>query len=93
MLEKAHQLRAKGIDVVLGLVETQGRAETAEKIGDLEVIARPAIEYRGTGKNHHRPHASAILAALAAQGRNGTPLAKDLDIEIVGDQALEESKP
>ena len=43
MLEEAHQLRAKGIDVVIGLVETHGRAETAEKIGDLEVIPRRTI--------------------------------------------------
>lgn len=48
MLEEAHQLRTKGIDLVIGLVETHGRAETAEKIGDLEVIAQRAIEYRGT---------------------------------------------
>jgi two-component system, OmpR family, sensor histidine kinase KdpD len=48
MLEEAHQLRAKGIDVVIGLVETHGRAETAEKIGDLEVIPRRTLEYRGT---------------------------------------------
>jgi two-component system, OmpR family, sensor histidine kinase KdpD len=48
MLEEAHQLRAKGIDVVIGLVETHGRAETAEKIGDLEVIPRRTIEYRAT---------------------------------------------
>jgi two-component system sensor histidine kinase KdpD len=47
MLEEAHQLRAKGADVVLGLVETHGRAETAEKIGDLEVIPRRKLEYRG----------------------------------------------
>ena len=51
MLEEAHQLRAKGIDVVIGLVETHGRAETAEKIGDLEVIPRRTIEYRGTTLN------------------------------------------
>src|SRR6202050_2024724 len=48
MLEEAHQLRAKGIDVVVGLVETHRRAETAEKIGDLEIIPRHTIEYRGT---------------------------------------------
>ena len=48
MLEEAHQLRAKGIDVVIGLVETHGRAETAEKVGDLEIVPRRAIEYRGT---------------------------------------------
>ncbi len=51
MLEEAHQLRAKGIDVVIGLVETHGRTETAEKIGDLEVIPRRTIEYRGTTLN------------------------------------------
>src|SRR5579872_3937229 len=48
MLEEAHQLRAKGIDVVVGLVETHNRADTVAKVGDLEIIPRRAIEYRGT---------------------------------------------
>ena len=48
MLEEAHQLRAKGVDVVVGLVETHNRAETVAKIGDLEVIPRRRVEYRGT---------------------------------------------
>jgi len=47
MLEEAHQLRAKGVDVVIGFVETHGRAETAQKIGDLEVIPRRKVPYRG----------------------------------------------
>jgi two-component system, OmpR family, sensor histidine kinase KdpD len=47
ILEEAHQLRAKGVDIVLALIETHGRAETAEKIGDLEVIPRRAVEHRG----------------------------------------------
>jgi two-component system, OmpR family, sensor histidine kinase KdpD len=47
MLEEAHELRAKGVDVVLAFIETHGRADTAEKIGDLEVIPRRKIEYRG----------------------------------------------
>jgi two-component system, OmpR family, sensor histidine kinase KdpD len=47
MLDDAHQLRAQGIDVVLALVETHGRAETAERIGDLEIIPPQIIEYRG----------------------------------------------
>jgi two-component system, OmpR family, sensor histidine kinase KdpD len=46
MLEEAHQLRAKGVDIVLALIETHGRAETAEKIGDLEVIPRRTVEHR-----------------------------------------------
>lgn len=48
MLEEAHQLRAKGIDVVVGLVVTHNRAETADKVGDLEIVPPRAIEYRGT---------------------------------------------
>ena len=51
MLEEAHQLRAKGIDVVVGLVETHNRAETMAKIGDLEVVPRRSFEYRGTMLN------------------------------------------
>lgn len=47
MLEEAHQLRAKGVDVVLGLIETHGRADTARKIANLEVIPRRKIPYRG----------------------------------------------
>ena len=36
-----------GTDVVVGFVETHGRARTAEQIGDLEVVPRRQIEYRG----------------------------------------------
>lgn len=47
MLEDAHAMRRAGIDVVLGYVETHGRTETAERIRDLEVIARRVVPYRG----------------------------------------------
>jgi two-component system sensor histidine kinase KdpD len=47
MLEDAHLLRKQGYDVVIGFVETYGRAETEAKIGDLEIIPRKKIEYRG----------------------------------------------
>jgi len=47
MLEEAHLLRQRGVDVVLGLIETHGRAETAELIEGLEVIPRRRVEYRG----------------------------------------------
>src|SRR5882757_3471696 len=47
MLEEAHELRGRGIDVVLGLIETHNRAETAARIGDLEIVPRRKIEYRG----------------------------------------------
>ncbi len=47
MLEEAHRRRARGTDVVVGLVETHGRAKTAERIGDLEVLPRKAVDHRG----------------------------------------------
>jgi two-component system sensor histidine kinase KdpD len=47
MLTEAHDLRRRGVDVVVGFVETHGRAETAALIGDLEVVPRKRIEYRG----------------------------------------------
>jgi two-component system sensor histidine kinase KdpD len=40
MLEEAHQLKEEGIDVVVGLLETHGRKETAEKAIGLEIIPR-----------------------------------------------------
>jgi two-component system sensor histidine kinase KdpD len=48
MLEEAHELRARGVDVVLALIETHRRAETAERIGGLELIPRKRVDYRGT---------------------------------------------
>jgi len=47
MLQDAHALRREGVDVVVGFVETYGRAETEAKIGDLEIVPRRRIEYRG----------------------------------------------
>ena len=47
MLREGHRLKQQGLDVAIGLVETHGRAETADQIGDLEVIPPRTIEYRG----------------------------------------------
>ncbi|MGA2409171.1 MAG: universal stress protein [Candidatus Binataceae bacterium] len=47
MLQEAHQLKAHGNDVVLGFIETHGRKETVEQIGDLETMPLRAIPYRG----------------------------------------------
>jgi two-component system, OmpR family, sensor histidine kinase KdpD len=46
MLQAAHALRARGLDVVIGYVETYGRQDTAAQLRDLEVIPRQVIEYR-----------------------------------------------
>jgi two-component system sensor histidine kinase KdpD len=47
MLLEGHRLKQEGIDVVIGLVETHGRAETARLIEGLEVVPRKQIQYRG----------------------------------------------
>jgi two-component system sensor histidine kinase KdpD len=47
MLQEAHALRARGVDVVIGFVETYGRRDTEAQLKDLEVIPRRQIEYRG----------------------------------------------
>lgn len=47
MLNDARRLRADGHDVVVGFVETHGRPETEAQIGDLEVIPRMQVSYRG----------------------------------------------
>lgn len=46
MLDDAHTARRAGVDIAVGLVETHGRAETAARIADLEVIARKRITYK-----------------------------------------------
>ena len=47
MLLEGHRLMNEGIDVVVGLVETHGRTETARLIDGLEVIPRLRQEYWG----------------------------------------------
>lgn len=46
MLDDAHAMRRAGVDIVIGLVETHGRADTAARIGDLEVVPRRRVPYR-----------------------------------------------
>src|SRR5512146_117648 len=47
MLEEAHALGRRGVDVVLAYIEPHGRKETEVLIEGLEVIPRRRIEYRG----------------------------------------------
>jgi two-component system sensor histidine kinase KdpD len=47
MLEEGHALKKRGVDVVVGFVETHGRQETAALIEGLEVIPRKKTQYRG----------------------------------------------
>ena len=47
MLQSAHARRKTGIDVVVGFVETHGRAETEALVRGLEVVPRKRLDYRG----------------------------------------------
>ncbi len=47
MLSAARQRKIEGVDVVVGVVETHGRAETAALIEGLEVMPRRRIGYKG----------------------------------------------
>lgn len=47
MLQAAHGLKAQGIDVIVGVVETHGRSETAALLEGLEVIPLRQSAYRG----------------------------------------------
>jgi len=48
MLQEGRAERADGRDVVIGILETHGRAETAAQAEGLELIPRRRVEYRGT---------------------------------------------
>ena len=48
MLNEGRRRDTRGTDVVVGFVETHGRPNTEAQIGDLEVVPRRTIAYRGT---------------------------------------------
>src|ERR1700722_11519162 len=49
MLSEANRRKTqRGQDVVVGYLETHGRKGTEEQIGELEIIPRKRVEYRGT---------------------------------------------
>ena len=47
MLQEGQRLKKQGVDVVIGVVETHGRADTIAQLGDLAQAARRRIEYHG----------------------------------------------
>jgi two-component system, OmpR family, sensor histidine kinase KdpD len=47
MLQAAHALKAEGIDVVVGIVESHKRLDTEALVNNLEIIPHKKITYRG----------------------------------------------
>jgi two-component system sensor histidine kinase KdpD len=60
MLEEGHRLRREGIDVVIGLLETHNRQETAQQAEGLEIVPRQQINCSGVVLSEMDP--DAILA-------------------------------
>jgi len=61
MLNDAHLMRQQqAVDVVIGLVEAHGRAETEAQIRDLDIVPQKVIPYRGV--NLKEMDVDAILA-------------------------------
>jgi len=48
MLEAAREQKADGVDVLVGYVETHGRAETDALLQGLEILPARMVDYRGT---------------------------------------------
>jgi len=48
MLNEGNDLLRKSIDVVIGLLETHGREDTLAQVGELEMVPRLRIDYKGT---------------------------------------------
>jgi len=47
MLSRARAMKAEGVDLVVGLVETHGRAETQALAEGLEILSRRIVNYHG----------------------------------------------
>src|SRR5829696_5755339 len=47
MLDEGHRRAERGTDVVVGFVETHGRAHTAALLEGLEIVPRKEVTYRG----------------------------------------------
>jgi two-component system sensor histidine kinase KdpD len=57
MLQEGHRLKGEGIDVVIGLLETHGRADIAKLAEGLEAVPRRTQRYHGIGVEEMDPEA------------------------------------
>jgi two-component system, OmpR family, sensor histidine kinase KdpD len=97
MLNEGRRRKERGTDVVVGYVETHGRAHTAEQIGDLEVVPRRVVSYRGAALEEmdldavlaRRP-AVALVDELAHTNVPGSKHAKRWqDVDVLLDAGID----
>jgi two-component system sensor histidine kinase KdpD len=97
MLNDARRLRSEGHDVVVGFVESHGRPETEAQIGDLEVVPRMQVPYRGvtieemdTDAILARKPEIALVDELAHTNPPGSPRAKRYeDVQFLRDAGID----
>jgi two-component system, OmpR family, sensor histidine kinase KdpD len=97
MLEEGHRRLARGTDLVVGFVESHGRAETEKLVDGLEVIPRRRIEYRGvvveemdTDAIVVRHPAVALVDELAHTNAPGSARPKRWeDVEVLRDAGID----
>ncbi len=91
MLEEGHALKQEGIDVVVGLLETHGRRETARKAEELEMVPLQEIPRGGLKLTEmdtdailvRRPQL-ALIDELAHTNVPGSPREKRYqDVEVI----------
>lgn len=96
MLAEGHRRREQGVDVVVGLVETHGRRQTQAAIGNLEVVPRTRIDYKGVRLEEmdaeavlrRRPQV-ALVDELAHTNAPGSPREKRWqDVELLLDHGI-----
>lgn len=97
MLGEGRRRVERGADVVIGIVETHGRAQTLEQIGTLERVPLRAVEHRGT--TLHDLDVDAVLARrptvvlvdeLAHTNPTGSARAKRwADIDVLLDAGID----
>lgn len=83
MLERAHQLKDEGVDVVAAFVETHGRRDTDAKVAGLEVLPRKELDVDGVRYSEldvdallERHPTVALIDELAHTNAPGSAVAK-----------------
>ncbi|MFH0997614.1 MAG: histidine kinase [Pseudomonadota bacterium] len=91
MLLEGHRIKQEGIDVVVGLVETHGRLETAGLVEGLEIIPRRRIQYHGITIDEmdldavlaRRPKVALVEGLAHPNAPGGKNLNRDQDVQIL----------
>jgi len=96
MLLEGHRIKLEGIDIVVGLVETHGRLETAGLVEGLEVIPRRRIQYHGITIDEmdldavlaRRPKVALVDELAHTNAPGGKNLKRYQDVQILLDAGI-----